>query len=301
MRLGDGAASIPGMNRRTGSASRTLAAAVVAAGCAAGLLSCSSAEPSSSVSAQDGSVSAPGAVLAPEMAGDVAGQHAPVPADRKEVVTGALSMVADDPIAAGRSAAESVTAAGGRIDNRTESPEAENTSASSALTARIPADRLDTTVDAIRALGKVTNLSVSREDVTMQYQDLDARISALQVSVDRLRALIASASKTADLIEADSALSSRQGELDSLVSQRNYLADQVDLSTLTVDFVSEAGDSPEDSPNFWDAVVSGWRALTGVVAGAVLLVGAAFPWLAVLAGIAAALYGARRLRRRSKT
>lgn len=224
-----------------------------------------------------------------------------MPADRKEIVTGQLSIVAEDPIAAGRSAAETVTTAGGRIDNRTESPETDDTTASSSLTERIPADELDATVDAIRNLGEVTSLSVTRDDVTMQYQDLDARISALQASVDRLRALIAAASNTADLIEAESALSSRQGELDSLVSQKNYLADQIDLSTLTIDFASEKGVDPAAPSNFWDAVVSGWHSLTAAVGGGVLLIGAALPWLAVLVAIAAAVYGLVRFRRRSRS
>ncbi|MDV8020422.1 DUF4349 domain-containing protein [Rhodococcus sp. IEGM 1330] len=289
------------MNRRRSPVSRTLVAAVVVAGCAFVLLSCAASDPSSSAPPLDSSVPAPGLALAPEMAGDSARQQAPAPVERKEIVTGQLSMIADDPIAAGRSAAETVTAAGGRIDNRTESPETDDSTASSSLTARIPADELDATVDAIRDLGEVTSLSVTRDDVTMQYQDLDARISALQASVDRLRALIAAASNTADLIEAESALSSRQGELDSLVSQKNYLMDQIDLSTLTISFTSDAQDTPANPDNFWDAIVSGWHSLAGAVGSGVLAFGAALPWLAALAVIAAAVYGAVRLRRRSKT
>ncbi len=119
--------------------------------------------------------------------------------------------------------------------------------------------------------------------------------------MDRLRALIAAASNTADLIEAESALSSRQGELDSLVSQKNYLADQIDLSTLTIDFASEKGVDPAAPSNFWDAVVSGWHSLTAAVGGGVLLIGAALPWLAVLVAIAAAVYGLVRFRRRSRS
>ncbi|MFM8893961.1 MAG: DUF4349 domain-containing protein, partial [Actinomycetales bacterium] len=51
-------------------------------------------------------------------------------------------------------------------------------------------------------------------------------------SITRLQTLIDQATTTADLIEAEVALSDRQAELDSLRAQRAYLADQVGMSTL---------------------------------------------------------------------
>ncbi|MDV7987673.1 MULTISPECIES: DUF4349 domain-containing protein [unclassified Rhodococcus (in: high G+C Gram-positive bacteria)] len=53
----------------------------------------------------------------------------------------------------------------------------------------------------------------------------------------------AAASNTAELIEVESAQSSRQGERDSSVSQKNYLAYRIDLSTLTISFTSAAEDA----------------------------------------------------------
>ncbi|WP_411741304.1 MULTISPECIES: DUF4349 domain-containing protein [unclassified Rhodococcus (in: high G+C Gram-positive bacteria)] len=53
----------------------------------------------------------------------------------------------------------------------------------------------------------------------------------------------AAASNTADLVEVESTRSSRQGELDRSVSQKNYLAYRIDLSTLTISFTSEAEDA----------------------------------------------------------
>ncbi|MDM7490275.1 DUF4349 domain-containing protein [Rhodococcus sp. GXMU-t2271] len=215
------------------------------------------------------------------------------PTARKEIVTGYLVLRADDPIAAGRQVVTLVEAAGGRVDSVTEQP-----GTSSVLTVRVPADRLTGTIEDIRGLGDVTSLTTTREDVTLQYTDLEARIAALQSSVDRLRALMASAANTADLIEAENALAQRQSELDGLVAQQRYLADQIELSTLTVDISAERR---ADRDSFWDGVLAGWDALRSALAGSVVALGVALPWVGFLAVCAAVVYViVRLLARRGK-
>lgn len=248
--------------------------------------------------AADSSLSSPGIALAPESAG-VSRDQAPQAQTRKEVVTGQIFVTAADPVEAARDAVAAVEEAGGRIDNRTENPETDNSTASSSITARIPADELTATVDRIEKLGKVTSVSITRDDVTMQYQDLDARISALRSSVDRLKALIAGAANTADLIEAESALSSRQGELDSLTSQKNYLADQVELSTITVQFSTDDVTPSPGPDTFLDGLVAGWHSLVDAVSGGVVALGRAIPWLGALVVGAAIVYGVVRIVRRT--
>lgn len=219
-------------------------------------------------------------------------------AERKEVVTGQVFVTTSNPIEAARDAADLVEQAGGRIDNRTENAETDYAAASSMLTARIPAEDLTETVEKISELGEVTNTTITRDDVTMQYEDLDARIAALESSVRRLQALIADATTTADLIEAESALSTRQGELDSLIAQRDYLADQVELSTITVQFDTEDS-APDLGPdNFVDGVVAGWHSLVDAAAAGVVGLGRAIPWLGALAVGAAIVYGVLRIVRR---
>lgn len=258
------------------------------------LAGCSGSNGVADAPAVDPSMPASGMEFSPE-AGSVVRDQAPQPADRKEVVTGQIYVTAADPVQAARDAVDIVEAAGGRIDNRTENPDTDNSPASSSLTARIPASELTGTVDRIEALGKVTSVSISRDDVTMQYQDLDARIAALQSSVDRLRALIAGATNTADLIEAESALASRQGELDSLTSQKNYLADQVDLSTITVQFSTDDVTPSPGPDNFLDGIVAGWNSLLDALQGSVVALGRAIPWLGALAVGAGLVYGVVRL------
>lgn len=102
------------------------------------------------------------------------------------------------------------------------------------LTIRVPADSFTTVLERIEGLGVVTSRSISRSDVTIQVVDVEARIKAIESSIVRLQSLIDQATSTADLIEAENALTARQAELDSLRAQQAYLADQVGMSTLQV-------------------------------------------------------------------
>ena len=124
-----------------------------------------------------------------------------------------------------------VEAAGGRIDGRTEYAPTETDQGSATLQLRIPADKLTATLDKLEELGRADEVSLSTSDVTVESQDLDARITALRASIERLNGLMAQATDIDDLITLESAISSRQGELESLEAQQRYLADQVSMST----------------------------------------------------------------------
>ncbi|WP_024802324.1 DUF4349 domain-containing protein [Nocardia sp. BMG51109] len=216
-------------------------------------------------------------------------------AERREVVTGSVDITTDDPIAAAGKVDERVRAVRGRVDSRSEQPDTDTTKPHAALTVRIPADQTDGFITGLRDVGEVTDVTTQREDVTMQWQDLDARIRALQASVDRLRALIAGAATTADLIAAENALSSRQGELDSLTARKRQLDDQISLSTLTIDLGTD--EPPRSRPdNYWNRIVDGWHSLLS----ALRATGNAIPWLGFLLVIAALVWGAVRIRRSGK-
>jgi hypothetical protein len=221
-------------------------------------------------------------------------------ADRQVISTGFATVTADDPLEASGEAVEIVEAAGGRVDGRSEQAPTDGNRGSVTLTLRIPADKFSATLDELTDLGRDVSVETQANDVTTQTQDLDARINALHTSVDRLLALLATAQDTAVLIELETAISDRQGELDSLESQRRYLEDQVSMSTLTLTLVSEA-DVPGETPQtFWDALVAGVASLGAFFSGAFLVLGYSLPWLAVVAiGVLIVLLVIRR-RRASK-
>ncbi|MDR5699802.1 DUF4349 domain-containing protein [Agromyces aerolatus] len=226
----------------------------------------------------------PGDAASGEMGRDLASGEA---SDRSVITTGHVAVTVDDPIATAEDVAGLATAAGGRVDNRTETPGTDTQPASAQLMLRVPADQLDAVIEDLRGLGTVTSVSLNASDVTQQRQDLDARIDVLTASIARLTELLAQATSTTDLIAIESELTTRQAELDSLTQQRDWLVDQVDFSTLTVDLATEAT-APEARPDdFWGGVVAGWNGLLSFLSGLVVVFGVAVPWIVALAVVAA--------------
>ncbi|WP_166785628.1 MULTISPECIES: DUF4349 domain-containing protein [Cryobacterium] len=209
---------------------------------------------------------------------------------RDVITTGMVSITADDPIASVQDAVTITEQAGGRIDSRTENPATDNQPASANLTLRIPSDELDRTLAELKQLGTVNFVSLNASDITQQTQDLDARITSLKTSVERLLALMVEATTTADLIAVENALSERQSELEGLQAQRDYLSDQVDFSTLTLELYSTGTVDPGTPDDFWDAVAAGWNALVSALGTAIVGIGFALPWLLALGLVAAIVY-----------
>jgi hypothetical protein len=252
-------------------------AAVLLAGCSVGSDNSQEPAPDSGISNEspveggapaDGQAATDDGVTAPE--------------DRAVVTTGYLSITVDDPIGGASEAAALANGAGGRVDSRSETPATDTQPASASLVLRIPADELDGVIDDLRALGEVNSVRLDATDVTQQQQDLDARITALTASVNRLLALLDEADTTADLIAIESELSTRQAELDSLTQQRDWLADQVDYSTITVDLITKDVAPSAVPGDFWSGLVTGWNALLGFLSWIAVALGVMLPWVGAL-------------------
>ncbi len=202
--------------------------------------------------------------------------------DREVITNGYLTITAESPVEAADEAVAIVEGVGGRIDSRTEYAPVDGDDGRASLTLRIPADELTGTLDALEELGEVEEVSIQSDDVTREVQDLDARITALEASTERLLTLMATATDTKALIELESAISERQAELESLQAQRRGLDDQVSLSTVTLDLISEA-ESPVDEPDtFLTGLIAGWESLLAFLTGLLVVLGVLLPWLLLL-------------------
>jgi Domain of unknown function (DUF4349) len=263
----------------------------------------SSVTPNSEIGKQ-----APDAAGAPA-ARDSAGGAVTIASEREVITTGSLSVTVEHPAEAADDAARIVEQAGGRVDARSENPrpgplmEGSDTKTSETdraqLTLRIPSAVLTATLIDLKKLGTVQDSSLTSQDVTAQSQDLDARVTALRTSVDRLVALMAKAESTADLIAIESALSERQANLEGLEAQKRVLDSQVQLATITLDLHSRA-DAPVKTPDtFLSGLAAGWDAFVGFFAGVVVVLGVLVPWIILAAAIAAGALAILRLRRKA--
>lgn len=221
-------------------------------------------------------------------------------ADRQVITTGYMSVVVAAPLDAATETTRIVEAAGGRVDGRTEYAPTDGRRASASLTLRIPATNLTAVLEQLKALGDAQQVTLQASDVTMQTQDLDARIGALEAAVERLLALLANADSTEALIQLETAITDRQAELDSLKSQRRYLADQVSMSTISLELISTQDAPVEDPDTFFSGLEAGWNALVAFFAGLLVVAGVLLPWLVLAAIVAFVIIVIVRAARRRK-
>jgi len=252
------------------------------------LTGCSAASSGASDS-DSGGVAAPQAQPGTEFESggvkDEAGTEQVAAGDRQVITTGWVTITVDDPTDAAADAVRITEQSGGRIDGRSEyAPKDDTDNGSATLTLRIPSAKLTEALDQLRKLGTVEEVSLNSSDVTMTTQDLDARITALSASVDRLLALLANATDTDTLIQLETAISDRQAQLESLESERRYYADQVSLSTVTLNLVTVFEGPVVQPVTFIDGLAAGWAAFVAFFAGLLVALGVLLPWL-VFAGI----------------
>ena len=251
-----------------------------------------------STSYDAGGAPAPENHAAPEGADGSAAQDAEPgesQADRHVIATGDMRVITDSPAEAADDIAQHGESRGGYVETREEWSD-QGGEAVVDMTVRVPADEFEQLMTDVAGVGEVAQRSQSAEDVTGTVQDLDARISALEVSTERLEGIMSEADSASDLLEAEQALSERQGELESLVAQRDDLEDRVSMSTLQVEL--RESDSGGDRGGFAEWLSALGTTLVASAGGLVLVLAALLPWVIVI-GVPG-WFIARRLIRRNR-
>ncbi|SLM97992.1 putative lipoprotein [Brevibacterium yomogidense] len=188
-------------------------------------------------------------------------------------------MITDNPAEAANGVVEHGESRGGYVESREERVDHDGEAAVD-IALRVPADQFDKLMTDVDGSGEVVHRSQSAEDVAGAVRDLDSRIGALEVSTERLEDIMGEADTSADLLEAEAALSERQGELEELVAQREDLDDQVSMSTLRVELRST--DRADDSGGIADWFLDVWNALLNSAGGLVIVLAALLPWVVVI-------------------
>jgi len=186
----------------------------------------------------------------------------------------------------------------GRVDDSSQykNPGSED-SLSANLTIRVPSANLEKALEAFKGLGDVESSSISATDITMQKVDLDARIAALNTSIERFKQLISSAANTSDLIAAETALAERQAELDSLTAQLKYLSEQVDMSVIYLALLPNDSFSAIKPIGFLAGIEKGFVALLNAAANLTSILGYFIPWIVAILVIVVIFKLISRIRR----
>jgi hypothetical protein len=104
------------------------------------------------------------------------------------------------------------------------------------LTLRVPADRFDLVLGALRALGKVQSENVGTQDVTKEYTDLETRLRVKRDTAERIREILKTRTGSlSDVLTAERELARVTEEIEQGEGERRFYDQQVALSTLAVE------------------------------------------------------------------
>ena len=145
---------------------------------------------------------------------------------------------------------------------------------------RIPSDRFELALGAVKELGQVKREQVSGQDVTAEFVDLEARLRNWTTQEAVLLRLMDRAQTISESIRVQAQLQQVQLEIERIRGRLDYLEDQTALGTLAVSF-TEAGAIPgKDS-----TIEKAWRDALGMglglVSGLIVATGVIVP-LAIL-------------------
>lgn len=206
------------------------------AGCAAKRAVQEAAVPSAPPPATE-SAAAPGSSADAVSGGSADKQAAPAPTtnaatNRKIITTGNMTIEVRDLSQAVNDLTRLVQQHGGFFANKTVS--AEEVWRRAEVTIRVPADHFDKLHDGARALGDVKRDDQQGEDVTKEWQDLEARIKIQQAEEQSLVRLMAQQGRLADLLEIEKRLWDVRVQIEQAQGELRVMRDKVTLATLTV-------------------------------------------------------------------
>ncbi len=224
------------------------------------------------------------------------------PEQARVIKTGFVDMTSNDVSATVNAITAIVTTSSSPLANDegfvAESSGRENTrgEATALMTVRVPVARFEAIMLAIKALGvHISTESVSGEDVTEQYTDLSARLTAAQAQEAQYLVILKTATSVGDVLAVQEHLAEVRLTIESLQGQIGYLENHTALATISVSISEETTANSASSDKFNPArdansavalvIVLGQRALSAIIW--IAIVGAA---IGIPVGIVALVY-----------
>ena len=145
-------------------------------------------------------------------------------------------------------------------------------------TFQVPADRFDDVLTRVRQKGTPQSISVSGNDVSTQYVDLQARERNAEAQRSAILALMQQARSVSDTIQIQNQLGQVTSQIEQLKGQIAYLDHSTAYATLTVR-ISETTAGPRDEWGLQTAAIQALHNMVGALALVVLALGTLAPLL----------------------
>lgn len=140
------------------------------------------------------------------------------------------------------------------------------------ISVRVPSDQLDSFLGDVRALvNEITNESISGQDVTEEFVDLQAQLTNLEATADRVRSFLDEARTVEEALDVNRELGQLEGEIERITGRMKYLESSARQSLVSIDVIPDELARP--------VTVGGWRP-EGTARDAIQLLINTLQWLA---------------------
>jgi hypothetical protein len=185
--------------------------------------------------------------------------------DRLVIKTADLSLQVESVRDAEAAVRAKVQALGGYVVKAENSGAEENLT--SRITFRVPAQRFDEALAGVQGLAKkLLGRTVSGDDVTEEFIDLDSRLRNLNATRDRLMTFLDKAQNVQEALSVNQSLSDIQGQIEQIKGRIQFLKQSAALSTVTVALQPPPSVTPIVEEGGWQPWAVARGALRGLIA-----------------------------------
>jgi hypothetical protein len=229
------------------------------------------------------------------------------PANQNIIYTAAVTIRAGDVAATARRITGIAEASGGYISaENAGSAGPGGTGETIDITLKIPVPAYSAVLAQLSspALGKQLSMNQHATDVTQEVANVSSLVTSQQDAITALEGLLAHAASVSALLQVQQQISADETTLNSLLAQQRALNGETSYATVTMTLVSPHHASPPRTGpghSFLTGLLAGWRELRHAAGWVATALGAALPFLAILAALGVAGYAVwrRYLRRRT--
>ncbi len=163
---------------------------------------------------------------------------------------------------------------------------------------RVPTENFQQFVDGIaEGVDYFDQKQISRQDVSEEFVDLEARLKAKRELEKRYLELLAKATNVKEMLEIERELSVIREEIEAKQGRLNYLQDKVSVSTVNIEFyktTAETGVTQSYGQKMKNAFQGGWNGIS------VFFIGILYLWPLFLFAIIVVFVLRKILKRRNK-
>jgi predicted anti-sigma-YlaC factor YlaD len=163
-------------------------------------------------------------------------------------------------------------AEGGYITN-SNFVETPNQPKRASLVLRVPAAKLQTILNEVRALGRVKEEHLNSEEVTDQVVDLEARLKNARATEQRLIEVLNNRTgKVSDILQVEREIARTREQIERMEAQRQNLMKRVEMATVSLTLAEEFKAQLAPTPvgtgtQLWNALVDGYENFAGSILG----------------------------------